>query len=106
MALEVWVGFVELRQLPGRNNSIALNGRGAFTWISCWASDEASYKARIEEVQAEYGLFVVDVEQSMSFTRAEEAGIIDEELADICDRTSENENYCILGTLHNYPSDN
>ncbi len=106
MAFEVWVGFVELRQLPGEQHSITLSGKGAFTWIACWAYDEASYKARIEEVEATYGLFVVDVERSMSFTSAEEAGIVDEELADICERTSENQNYCILGTLYNYPNDN
>jgi hypothetical protein len=105
MALEVWVGLVEVRQLPVENNSIILDGKGAFTWIACWASDESSYRARVAEVEAEYGLFVIDVEQAMTYTRAEEIGIVDDELADIFERTSENENYCIFGTFHSYPSD-
>jgi hypothetical protein len=92
MAQEVWIGLVEVRQLPGEDHSITLSGKGAFTWIACWAHDEASYKARVEEVEAEYGLFVVDIQKSMAFIRAEEAGILSDEIAEICERTSENEN--------------
>ena len=102
MAQEVWIGLVEVRQLPGEDHSITLSRKWAFTWIACWAHDEASYKARVEEVEAEYGLFVVDIQKSMAFIRAEEAGILSDELAEICERTSENESYCIFGTLHNY----
>jgi hypothetical protein len=106
MAHEVWIGFVEVRQLPGEDHEITLSGKGAFTWISCWAKDETSYRARVEEVQAKDGLFVVDIEHAMPYSKAEELGVLNEELAEICERTSENESYCIFGTFYNYPNDN
>jgi len=37
MSLEIWVGFVEVRQLPGMDHKITLSGKGAFTWVKCWA---------------------------------------------------------------------
>jgi len=106
VALEVWVGFVELRQLPGENHKITLNGKGAFTWIACWATDAKSYRAKVEEVEAEYGLFVLDIENAMSVAEAERQGLMDEELADICERTSQDENYCIYGTFYGYSQGN
>jgi hypothetical protein len=94
MANEVWIGFVEVRQLPGEDHEITLSG------------NETSYRARVEEVEARYGLFVVDIEDAMRYSKAEELGVLNEELAEICERTCENESYCIFGTFHNYPNDN
>jgi len=102
---EVWVGFVEVRQLPGENHPIALTGKGAFTWIACWTVDAESFRARVGKVMNEYGLFVVDAEEITTYTKAEEDGIVGAELADLYERTRVNENYCIYGTLHNYFQD-
>jgi hypothetical protein len=106
MSNVVWIGYVEVRQLPGEDHAILLSGKGAFVWVGCWAMDEASYRSRVAEVATEYGLFLVDVEETMILSQAEDDSRLGEELADICKRTSENENYCIFGKFHIYPSDN
>ena len=105
MASEIWVGLVEVRELPGEDRPITLIGKGAFTWIACWASDEASYRSRVEQVEADYGLFVVDVENAMPFVQAEANGLVGDELADICERVGQDENYCIYGIFHGYSND-
>jgi hypothetical protein len=105
MVLEIWVGFVELRQLPGTDHKITLSGKGAFTWITCWASDAASFESRVSEVMADYGLFIVDTEKVMPFASAEAEGIATDELIEQFDDTVKNEQFCIYGTFHNYKSD-
>ena len=42
----------------------------------------------------------------MPFVQAEERGIVDDELAEQFEDTDRNQNYCIYGTFHSYPSDN
>jgi hypothetical protein len=103
---EVWIGYVEVRQLPGVDHQIALSGRGAYVWVACWANDEESYRARVEEVGSEYGLFVVEVEEAIPLSKAEDEGIPNEEIANLCEQASKNGNYCIFGTFHSYPNDN
>ena len=106
MSLEIWVGFVEVRQLPGMDHKITLSGKGAFTWVTCWAETEETYKRKVSEIMADYGLFIVEAEQMMPFVQAEERGIVDEELTEQFEDTNRNQNYCIYGTFHSYPSDN
>ena len=106
MEPEVWVGFVEVRQLPGLDHKIELSGNGAFTWITTWATDITSFNAKVSEVMAYYGLFVVDVEQAMPFAQAEDRGIVTDELLEQFADTAKNEKFCLYGTFHNYPSDN
>jgi hypothetical protein len=106
IAVEVWVGFAELRPLPGTDHPIKLEGKGAFTWITCWAADELGFLSKASEVMGKYGLFLVDAEQVMPFPEAESAGIVDEELAEQFENTSKTENFCIYGTFYNYPADN
>jgi hypothetical protein len=106
MSLEVWVGCVEVRQLPGENHKIALSGKGAFTWITSWASDAASFEAKISEVMTGYGLFIVDTEKVMPFAKAEEEGIVTDELLEQFDETCKDKQFCIFGTFNNYMSDN
>jgi|SRR5882762_3370144 len=105
MSLKVWVGYVELRQLPGRDHKIFLSGKGAFTWITCWASNLESYRAKISEVMGEYGLFIVNVDRAMSFEKAESEGLVTDELVEQFSDTSKNEKFCIFGTFHNYTND-
>jgi len=75
MDKEVWVGRVEVRQLPGGDHKIVLSGKGAFTWVTCWAIDRASYEAKVSEVMANYGLFIVDFDHVMPFVEAERKGL-------------------------------
>jgi hypothetical protein len=105
MTLEIWVGFVELRQLPGTDHKVTLLGKGAFTWITCWASDSASFERKVSEVITDYGLFVVGTERVMPFARADEMGLISDELAEQFDDTCKNENFCIYGTFYSYKND-
>jgi hypothetical protein len=105
MAVEIWVGFVELRQLPGTDHNIMLSGKGAFTWVTCWASDVASFESKVSEVFSSYGLLVAGTEQVMPFSRADEMGLVDDELAEQFEDTSTNESFCIYGTFYSYKND-
>jgi hypothetical protein len=105
MNLEIWVGLVELRQLPGKDQKVALSGKGAFTWITCWATDAASFQSRVTQVMTDYGFFIVDIEKVMPFASAEEEGILSDELIEQFEDTSKNERFCIYGTFHSYKSD-
>ncbi len=105
MCLEVWVGCVEVRQLPGTNHKITLSGRGAFIWVTCWASDPASFESKVSEVMGDYGLFIVDIENVMPFAKAEAKGIVTDELLEQFGDTSKNEQFCIYGTFYNYIGD-
>jgi hypothetical protein len=105
MDMEIWVGFVEVRQLPGVDHKVMLSGKGAFTWITCWATNIASYEEKVSEVMNYYGLFVVEMEKVMPFANAEEKGLVDDELAEQFEDTSKDNNFCIFGTLHNYMGD-
>ena len=55
---------------------------------------------------AGYGLFIVDTEKVMPFAKAEEEGIVTDELSEQFGETSKDEQFCIYGTFHNYLSDN
>jgi hypothetical protein len=103
---QVWVGLIEVRQLPGLDHQIILSGNGAFTWVTCWAIDAASYKSKVSEVMTYYGLFIAEVDDVMPFTAAEEKGIVTDELLEQFTNTAKDENFCLYGTFHNYPSDN
>ena len=105
MSLEIWVGCVGLRQLPGSGHNITFSGKGAFTWVTCWASDGATFESKIAEVFFDHGLFVVGTEQVMPFSRAEEIGIVGDELAEQFEDTSKNENFCIFGSFYGYKND-
>jgi hypothetical protein len=105
MSLEVWVGLVEVRQLPGTDHEITLSGKGTLTWVTCWASDATSFENKVSEVMAGYGLFIVDMEKVMPFAKAEEEGIATNELLEQFEDTSKNEQFCIYGTFYNYMSD-
>ena len=101
MSFEVWVGCVEVRQLLGTDHKIALSGRGAFTWVTCWASDPAGFESKVSEVMGDYGLFIVDIENVMPFAKAEAKGIVTDELLEQFVDTSKNEQFCIYGTFYN-----
>jgi len=103
---EIWVGLAELRQLPGPDHKIRLSGKGSFTWVTCWATDIASYESKVSEVVAYYGLFIVELHDVMPFATAEEKGIVTDELIEQFEDTSKDEKFCLYGTFHNYPSDN
>jgi hypothetical protein len=105
MALEIWVGLVELRQLPGIDQKIVLSGKGAFTWVTCWASGAASFESNVSAMMSDYGLFIVDIEKVMPFASAEGEGIITDELMEQFENTSKNEQFCLYGTFHNYMGD-
>jgi len=106
MELSVWVGFVEVRQLPVDDPPIKLSGKGAFTWVACWAVDEESYRTQVAEMFLADGLFIVDVDNVMPSNDAADAGLIGHELAELVERVSKNMNYCIFGTFHTYRHDN
>ncbi len=103
---EVWVGWVEVRQLPGSDHQITLSGKGAYTWITCWAQDATGYEERVKKVMGEYGLFVIGIENAMPFAEFEKTRTVSDELFDQLERTSTDENFTIFGTLHNYMTDN
>jgi hypothetical protein len=105
MSAEVWVGMVEVRQLPGGDHSVLLSGKGAYTWIACWAKDVHSYKKKVSEVMTHYGLFVVNVEREMTYEDGERRGLLSEEVIELCQDAAKDENFCIFGTLHNYMTD-
>lgn len=105
MGREIWVGLVEVRQLPVLNPQIEIHGAGAFTWVTCWAENEVSFLDRVAEVMSDYGLFVVDHEDVRSYDEAEGMGIVSEELAEQAADTRMNQSYCIYGTFHTYPND-
>jgi len=98
--------MVEVRQLPGVDHQITLSGKGAYTRVTCWARDREAYELKVREVTAEYGLFVVEVEDAMPFTEAQEKDDVSDKLAEQVEDTSKDENYCIFGTFHNYRTDN
>jgi hypothetical protein len=106
MGLEVWVGKVEVRQLPGDGHKIELSGKGAFTWITCWAEDADGYGRRVSEVLKSYGLFVVETKEVMPFSQAEAAGAVTDKLFEQYEETRVNQNFCIFGTFHTYTTDN
>jgi hypothetical protein len=106
MNSEVWVGLIEVRQLPGSNHEIALSGKGAFTWVTCWAHDVESYEAKVAEVMSYYGLFIVELDDVMPFAEAEAKDIVTDELLEQFAETAKNTSFCLYGTFHNYPSDN
>jgi hypothetical protein len=54
---------------------------------------------------ADDGLFLVDADKGMPFERAEEEGIVTDELMNQFEETSKNERFCIYGTFHSYKSD-
>jgi len=54
----------------------------------------------------DYGLFVVETDRTMPFAKAEDLGIVDDELIEQFADTVKNESFCIYGTFHSYPSDN
>lgn len=103
--IEIWVGRVEVRQLPGVDHKVTLRSKGAFTWITCWATDAVSYEKKVSEVMNYYGLFVVEIDKVMPFASAEEEGLVGDELAEQFEDTSKDNNFCIFGTLHNYMGD-
>lgn len=105
MAREIWVGLVEVRQLPGTDHQITLSGKGAFTWVTCWANDVTSFELKVSEVFASDGLFVESTDQVMPFSQADDAGIVTDELAEQFEDTCKNENYCIFGTFYSYAKD-
>jgi hypothetical protein len=105
MVLEIWVGQLHVRQLPGTDHKIELSGKGAFTWVTSWAVDSASYARKVSDVMNDYGLFIVEMEQVMPHERAGEVGIVGNELAEQFRDTFQNKNYCIYGTFHNYSGD-
>ena len=106
MESEVWVGKVEVRQLPGSDHKIELSGKGAFTWVTCWATDAMSYQKKVSEVMAYYGVFIVEVEEAMPFAIAEEKSMVTDELLEQFADTAKDHKFCLYGTFHNYLSDN
>jgi hypothetical protein len=104
--VEIWAGLVEVRQLPGTNHHIELSGKGAFTWVTCWAADLANYESKVSGVMAYYGLSVVEIEDVMPFAVAEERGIVTDELLEQFSDTAKDRKICLYGTFHNYPNDN
>lgn len=105
MAREIWVGLVEVRQLPGTDHNITLSGRGAFTWVTCWASDHEAFERKVSEMFESDGLFVVSTEHVTPFSQADQMGIVTDELAEQFEDTSKNENFCIFGTFNSYKRD-
>ena len=82
-----------------------MSGKGAFTWITCWANNPESYRSKVSKVMGEYGLFIVDVDRVLPFEKAESESLVTDELLEQFSDTSKNENFCIFGTLHNYSND-
>ena len=105
MSADVWIGMVEVRQLPSANPKIKLQNKGAFTWVASWATDPQSYQAKVSEVMEDYGLFVVEVEHVMPNGEADGAGFGSAELVELVENARQNENFCIFGTFHNYRYD-
>jgi len=103
--MEVWVGLVEVRQIPGVDHKVTLRGKGAFTWVTCWATDAAGYESQVSDVMNEYGLFVVETKKVMPFASAQEAGLVGDELVEQFEDKTKRRNFCIFGTLHNYMGD-
>ena len=106
MSKEIWVGHVELRQSPVDDPSVRLRGKGAFTWWAGWAADDTSFKAKVADVSKEYGLFVAEFENVMAYKEAVRAGLVGDELEELVEHASQDENFCIFGTLHGYNGDN
>ena len=106
MSKEIWVGLAELRQLPGEEASVRLKGKGTFTWWACWAIDDVSFKTTVADACQLYGLFVAEFESVMAYKEAAKTGWVGDDLEELAERASQDEEFCVFGTLHGYKSDN
>ncbi len=106
MTKEIWVGLAELRQLPVEDVRVRLNGKGAFTWWACWALDDVAFKDKVTGVCGQYGLFVDEFENVMAYKEALKTGLVGDELEELAEQASQDENFCIFETLHVYKGDN
>jgi hypothetical protein len=106
MSKEIWVGLAELRQLLANDTSVRLKGQGASTWWACWANDDVSFKARVDQVSQKYGLFVTEFENVMAYKEAVKAGLVGDELEALAEHASEDEEFCVFGNLNGYKGDN
>ncbi len=97
---QVWIGLLEVTQIPG-DQFITLSQGSAFTWFTCWADTEDSFKHKAVEVMIHYGLHVVALDK---VSPASDFIAVEKDLLEQIERTHESETYGLHGTLHGYPS--
>ncbi len=105
MAREIWVGQAELSQSPVEGVRVRSRGKGAFTWWARCATAGESFDARVSDVSQQYGLFVAGFENVMRYQEADRAGLVGDELAEMAEHASQDEEFCMMGTLNGHSGD-
>ncbi len=97
--MEVWVGLIEVTQIPG-DQLITLELGAGFTWFTCWADSAEGFQTKATEVMRFYGLHLIGCDQvSAAYDRVGVEG----ELLDRIERTRESHAHSLFGTFHTYP---
>ena len=97
MALEVWVGTIEISYFEWDTPNVRKN---AFTVVTTWASDVEEFTAKCKRMLGSYGWHLLGVE------KANPASILhdfSDEVMDMLERTQVNPNAIIYGTFYTYP---
>ena len=105
MDREIWVGLAELSSVPVEGASARSRSKGTFTWWACRATDAVSFEARVCDASQQYELFVAGFEHVMTYKEAAGAGLIGDELAEMVEHASQEEDFCIVGTQHQQSGD-
>ena len=101
MAVDLWIGLVELKPLDRR----AFGAAGAFTNIVTWASNEDDFRRKAEEIAATLDMFVSDVEDAELVAERAAKWSMTEEVDDMIQRAEGNPSAIVYGTFHTYPYD-
>jgi hypothetical protein len=94
---ELWIGMVEVLTDPSTGDG----DTRAYTNVVTWAESVSGYRDAVAHAFSEYEWAVLDVENARPI--ASETGF-SEEISEMIERASANQNACIYATFHYYPS--
>ena len=99
--LQLWIGLVDLRPFDRRSYGSA----GAFTNIITWASDQESFRSKVENLASSLEMFVIAVEWAEAVAERAKKWNTTEEIDDMIQRAEVNPEAIIYGTFHQYLND-
>jgi hypothetical protein len=95
---EIWIGLVEVHALP--DAEVLRDVSGAYVNVLTWASSVEEYKQKIKIVMETMKLRIVEIEDAEPI--GQRGNIENEEILDIVDRVSVNQNAIIYGTFQTW----
>ncbi len=96
--MEVWVGLIEVTQIPG-DQLITLELGAGFTWFTCWAESTEGFEDKATEVMRHYGLHLIGCDQ---VSAASDRVGVEGELLEQIENTGESHSHSLFGTFHTY----